>query len=345
MQAKELKLYLLEDTDRIISLLEDFGFHDAWINSDEIRCATPSGTNRTSVAIKLVDELFATSFDDEFGYRGDLLGLLQEAGDTTFSNVMSRIHNKFNLPHTSKKEINKLDLLKDVRKFKKGHKREVKIKKYDRSTLNQFIKKPHASMIEEAISPQVLEQADIMFDPRQDRIVFPHFYWEDGSLVGIQGRTTLSSELAKELNVPKYWNYKKGYKKSANLYFFNVIKDNLEDSKMIILFEGEKSALKQATQEKGKGYSVALGGHEISRAQVSIILKETPVDTEVVIALDKDVMADEQYLKEQCSKFSKFRKTSYIYDRYDILGEKDSPIDKGYRIFRHLLKYRIDYEN
>lgn len=38
MQARELKIYLLEDTGRIYKLLEEFGFHDMWLNSGEIRC-------------------------------------------------------------------------------------------------------------------------------------------------------------------------------------------------------------------------------------------------------------------------------------------------------------------
>lgn len=342
MDAKELKMYLLEDTDRIISLLEDYGFHDAWLNGEEIRCATPTGSNRTSVSIKLVDELYATSFDDEFSFRGDFFGLLQEASDTNFASVMRGIHDKFNLPYTGRRQRKRLDLLKDVRRFKRGSNQDVEIKKYDKSELDQFIRKPHASMIEEAISPQVLEQFDIMFDPRRDRIVFPHYHWDDGALVGIQGRTTLPSELASELGVLKYLNLIRGHRKSSNLYGFNLAKQHLEDSKMLVIFEGEKSVLKLFTQERTKGYAVALGGHKISQEQVNIILRETPVDTEIVIALDKDIMANEDYLIEQCKKFSKFRKASYIYDKYDILGEKDAPIDLGVKIWRHLLKYRVE---
>ena len=357
MQARELKLYLLEDTDRIYKLLEEFGFHAMWLNSEEIRCATPNGTNRTSVSIKLVEELYATSFDDELGYRGDLLGLLQEAGDTTFANVMRRAHSAFGLKYDGKVS-KKIDLLKNVRRFKRGNSQPIEVKKYDRSILEQYIKKPHASMIEEAISPDVLDMYDIRYDVRRDRVIFPHFDWEDkDKVVGIQGRTTLSSELAKELNVPKYWNYITGYRKSNNLYSFSFNKENIEKNKMIILFEGEKSVLKQATIERGKGYAVALGGHEISEQQKNFILKNTSEDVEVVIAFDKDIMEnqpntgnynienDENELGElelACKMFSKFRKTSYVYDKYGILNEKDSPIDRGVKRWSYLLNNRIE---
>lgn len=350
LQAKELKAYLLEDNNRICQLLEHFGFHDTWFASGEIRCATPEGTNKTSVSVKLVDELFAASYDDKLSYHGDLFGLLQTAKDTTFTSVMISIHNLFKLEY-SKKEKKSLDLLKDIRKFKKGANREVEIKKFDVSVLDEFIKKPHASMIEEAISPLVLDKYDIRFDIQKDRIIFPHYDWEESDMVvGIQGRTTMPSDLAKELNIPKYWNYIKGFQKSRNLFAYNFNKQNIEDKKMIILFEGEKSVLKQATIERGEGFSVAIGGHEISDFHKKFILTNTGSDVEIVIAFDKDIMelipeeGHEHYLIEQCKRFSKFRKTSYVFDKYNLLESKDSPIDRGLKRWNFLLKHRVQVD-
>lgn len=358
MQAKELKAYLLEDTNRICKLLEHFGFHDVWFGNEEIRCATPDGTNRTSVSVKLMEELYASSFSDEFNFRGDLFGLLQEASDTTFANVMIRTHNLFNLPHTGK-EKKRLDLLKDVRKFKKGQQREIEIKKYDKSILNQFVRKPHASMIEEAIAPHTLERYDIMFDIHRDRIVFPYYDLDEpDKIVGIQERTTLSSELAKELNVPKYWNAISGFRKQYTLFGWHLAQEGIEKNKMIVLYESEKSAMKLDTIERGVGFGVALGGHELSEYQKSYILKNTSEDVEVVIAYDKDMMEEDiaakdkgtppqkgvGFLINECQRFSKFRKTSYIYDKYGILGEKDSPVDCGFKRWCFLLKHRIQVD-
>lgn len=113
---------------------------------------------------------------------------------------------------------------------------------------------------------------------------------------------------------------------------------------MIILFEAEKSVLKQFTITKGEGYSVALGGHSISEEQVEFILKNTPGDCEVVLAFDKDVITDpdfgEEGFKEIANKFKPFRKVSYICDKYNVLGEKDSPIDKGIKLWNVLLDFR-----
>ena len=344
MQAKELKEYLLEDTDRIIKLLEKYGFHSIWVGNNEIRCATPDGTNKTAVSIKLTENLYAMSYSSEHDFKGDFFGLLQEFSDTQFLDVMRKIHNVFDLPYTAKgKEKKKLDLLKDIRKFKKGSRKTIDIGKYDRSILNKYIKKPHASMIEEAISPMVLDMFDIHVDIERDRIVFPHFSWDcDGSIVGLQARSLLSSEMCKEMNIPKYINYIKSFQKSNNLYGWSFAKENVNKEKKLIIFEGEKSTLKHFCQEKGMGYSVSIGGHEISEMQKNFIIRNTSDDTEIIIAFDKDIMKDESYLINHCRMFSKYRKTSYVYDKYNIIGEKDSPIDCGYKRWAYLLRHRIN---
>lgn len=313
-----------------------------WTGSEEIRCASPEGNNKTAIAVKLCEELYATSYESSHEFRGDIFGLLEEFSNKNFVEVMRKIHNLFGLSYSKGKDKKKkLDLLEDLRKYKHKKYNQSEIIKFDRSVLNEYVKLPHVSLIEEAISPAVIDQFDVMFDTRRDRIVFPHFYWEDDSfVVGVQGRTTMSSDLAKELGIPKYFNNIKGFRKSSNLYGYSTNKQFIEERKMVILFEGEKSTLKEATISFGKGCGVSLGGHEVSRQQVEILLKDTKPDCEIVIAFDKDVMADEQYLIDTCKKFSKYRKCSYIYDTYGVLGEKDSPIDLGMKIYTHLLKYR-----
>ena len=277
MQAKELKEYLLEDTDRIIKLLEKYGFHSIWVGNNEIRCATPDGTNKTAVSIKLTENLYAMSYSSEHDFKGDFFGLLQEFSDTQFLDVMRKIHNVFDLPYTAKgKEKNKLDLLKDIRKFKKGSRKTVDIGKYDISRLNNYIKKPHASMIEEAISPMVLDKYEIRIDIERDRMIFPHFSWDcDGSIVGLKARSLLSAEMCKEMNISRYTNVIKGFQNTNNLYGWNFAKENVDREKKLIVFEGEKSTLKHATIERGNGYSVAVGGHEISEMQRNFIIKNT----------------------------------------------------------------------
>ncbi|KRN10853.1 primase [Liquorilactobacillus mali] len=348
MEVRELKRYLLEETDRITKVLETAGFHDIWINgNDELRCALPDGDNKTSVVVKLNENLYTTIYSSDFS--GDLIGAVQKVTNSSFKDAMGLIHaclglsNKFK----GKKLIDPLSIIKEY--TKKGNRiHKIENKKYNKSYLDRFANGIHKSVIEEGILPSVAREFDIRFDAEKSRIIFPHYDWnETDKIVGVKGRTTLDSELAKELDVPKYWNYIKGYSKMNNLYGYNMAKDNINRQNKMILFEGEKSVLKQFTYENHKGYSVALGGHVLSDEQVSFILKNTGIDCEIIIAYDKDVMSNsgdedlgEKYLISECKKFIGMRKVSYIYDSHDLLEDNSSPIDEGKVKWDYLFKWR-----
>lgn len=336
MDAKEMKVYLLEDTDRILKTLEHYDFHSAWVGNEEIRCATPEGSNRTSVVINLSEELFATCFSDNF--KGDIYGLIEHFKDLSFIEVLSGINNLFGFSVGKYKASNKIDLLKELRTFKGRSKKSFVNKKYDKSILDKYIKKQHVSMIQECISPDVLEMFEISFSPRDSRIIIPHFDESGEYVVGIQARHTESAEVCKMLDIQKYMNILVGFKKSHNLYGWHLAKDNVKDTKYLIIAEGEKSVMKHTTFNYGVCTSVALGGHMLSDYHVQTIIKGTETDVEIVLAMDNDV--SEEDVIEMCKRFSKYRKTSYIYDQYKVLGEKSAPFDRGYRKFDVLWRHR-----
>lgn len=344
LDSNELKEYLLEDIERIDVVLENAGFHDIQHLDGEIRCALPGRNNSSAVSIKLNSNLSTAMYS--INYYGDLFGAIGKILDMNFKESLTYVSSLFGLSSNDRyvASINPLDDLlafasnKNKNNFKKNE-------QFNKKILQQFVDLPHKNLLYEGISPSVCRQFHVCFDPEKSRIIFPHFDWENyNKIVGIKGRTTFNKDIIEDLNIPKYWNYIKGYKKTHNLYGFNLSRDNLEKSKMIILFEAEKSVLKQFTMTSGEGYSVALGGHSISEEQVEFILKNTPGDCEVVLAFDKDVITDpdfgEEGFKKIADKFKPFRKVSYICDKYNVLGEKDSPIDKGLKIWNVLLKFR-----
>lgn len=345
LQAKELKEYILADTERLYIILRNAGFHDFRERAEEIRCALPNYTNPTGVMIKLNNSLNTSLF--ELGYSGDIFGALGVVLEKQFYEVMSYIHSLLGL--SSKHAANSFDPLATLKKLSKNsntqRRRITNNKLYDKGVLNKFVNGIHASVIEEGISPDIARRFDVMYDPHLDRVVFPHYDWNEfDKVVGIQGRSTMSKDELELTGTPKYLNYIKDYYKLLNLYGYNQSCQNINDHKRIILFEAEKSVLKEFTLSRGDGVSVALGGHSISEQQVDFVLRKLPIDGEVIIAFDHDVMTKEQegeeYILSQAKKFSPFRKTSYIFDSYNILDEKDSPIDKGKVIWDHLLKWR-----
>lgn len=355
MNAEELKEYIKEDTDRIVKILESVGCHSVWRSGDEIRCASPDSNNHTAVVVN-IKTLGARHYSASETVVGDIFTLVQHFRDEDFKDSFRFTKALFGIggSYNKTQRIDPLAYFKGIRKNSGGNiitnLDELEIRKFNKSILNDFVIMPHMSLFYEGITPQTQELFKIGYDSKLDRVVFPHTNYDSlDDIVGITGRTLKSKEEQQMFGIPKYFNYIKGYKKMYNLYGFSHALPYIEKHKIVILFEGEKSVLKQFSQTRNRGYAVSVGGHEISQVQTQILLRHTPLDTEIVIAFDKDVMnmtnsdgenIGEEFLVKQCNKFSKFRKTSYIFDKYNILGEKDAPIDKGYKVWNYLLKYR-----
>lgn len=348
MDIKATKQYLLDDPSRIEQLLEYFGFHGFNYTYDALRCAVPDGDNTSSVAIYLSKNLNGMIYT-RGSYKGDVFGIIEYATERTLSDIFSVTRSLFGLSRSSYKgEVKQISLLADMKKYRKIKTRELENKLYDRSILNEFVMLPHEEILQEGISPKVNAMFEVCYDSRSDRVIFPHYSWEfPDKIVGLQGRkVSMDSEEAKLLGVPKYINKIKGYKKTENLFGWNHACENIKREKKMVLFEGEKSVLKEFTLKQGAGISVALGGHFISDTHIKIIAQNTPMDTEVVLAFDRDVLDNPEEFKimmEQAKKLNMFRKVSYIKDEFPVgklLGEKDSPIDKGIKVWKYLFESR-----
>lgn len=346
MKASEFKEYLLEDIERVEKVLESIGCHKIWRAGGEIRSAPPDGENHTSVSVNL-DTLYSRVYAEGETFRGDIIALAQHFRKESFSDTFRYLRSLFGLSGRFVKD-DKIDILSTFKNIRKQHRvikniDELDVPKFGMESLDGFVVLPHMRLFYEGITTQTQELFKVAYDSQLDRIIFPHFNYDDvNTIVGITGRTLATKEVMEQFNIPKYWNYIRGYKKSQNIYGFSHSVENLKDSGILFIFEGEKSVQKQFSQTRNKGYSCSVGSHEISDIQVQIILQNTPAETEVIIGFDKDVMENEEYLVEIAKKFSKYRKASYIMDNKDfpILDSKDSPIDKGVKAFNHLVKYR-----
>lgn len=348
IDIKEIKAYLFEDTARVEKLLEYFDFHGFNYTSDALRCAVPDGDNVSSVALYLTENLYGIVYT-RGSFKGDIFHIIQHISERELSEILTITRSLFGLSGDKNFIPSKrFNLVKDMAKYRKRGVVDQDNKLFDESALNGMVMLPHVDIIQEGVSPQVCKQFNVCYDPKDDRIIFPHYSWNHPDMiVGLQGRKVgMTNEDLSLLGIPKYINKIKGYRKSENLYGWNLAHENILKNKQIILFEGEKSVLKEFTLNRGDGISVALGGHYISDTHIKIIARHTPLDTEVVLAFDRDVMDDPDELESvmaQARKLSLFRKVTYIQDMFPVgrlLGEKDSPIDKGPKIWRYLLETR-----
>lgn len=201
---------------------------------------------------------------------------------------------------------------------------------------------------QEGISPNILLSRGIRYYPTQSCIIIPHYNGEN-QLVGIRQRVLSKEEeqygkYRPAILAGKMYNHPLG----LNLYNFNNSKENIRGIQKAIIFESEKSCLQMASWlGEENDISVACCGSSVSERQIQLLLREGV--SEIVIGLDKQFkeVGDKEWLKltqnfkNIHNKYGNYVQISYLFDKENLLGYKDSPTDKGKEIFLNLFKHRI----
>ena len=201
--------------------------------------------------------------------------------------------------------------------------------------------------LREGITEESMMKHGIRFDPYSYGIVIPHFD-KDWNMIGIRERTLIKDNEITGKYKPaiingKMYNHPLGF----NLYNLNFSKDMIKQNKKAIIGEGEKFCL-MFDSMCNVDISVACCGSNLTSHQFKL-LKDLGVE-EIVIAFDKQFQkpGDNEWkrwtkkLTEIHRKYSGFVKISFMFDtKGDLLGYKDSLIDKGIDIFWYLYENRI----
>lgn len=318
------------------NILENIGCHSITEHRTEYRAGLPDDSNKTKVSVKK-ETLSGRIYLPEGSLKGDIISIVMQILDIKFLQALKEIHKILKIPFKIKlnqenEKKNPLEIFENIRK--KNRCNNIKIKAYDDSVLDKYnyIKLPHMDLVRESIVPSVQREFDVMYDVETRRILFPHRHWSSGEILGVFGRTTV--ENYDLFDIPKYYGILP-YPKSLNLYGLFQNYKSIQEAGYVIVLEGEKSVLK--AKSLGFDNCVSLGGHELSEEQIKILIG---LNVDIIFALDKDMSKDLSI--QMCNELKSCRNTSYIYDKYDLLEEKDSPIDKGKKIFEYLLKYKIE---
>ena len=244
-------------------------------------------------------------------------------------------------------------ILKKYEQNNIGEKEEkiINLKFYDDKIL-KYLPKPRILPWEsEGITKEVMDFCHICYDPIYQGIVIPH-YNIDGKLIGIRERTLIKENEINGKYKPailnnEMYNHPLGF----NLYNLNNSKNNIKKIKKVIIFEGEKSCLLyQSYFGFESDISVAVCGSNLIQYQVDLLLS-LEID-EICIAFDKQfkTIGDNEWkgwtkkLKEINKKYNPLVKISFLFDKWNLLNYKDSPIDKGPEIFLTLFKNRVSIE-
>lgn len=335
-----LKQYLLEDESRIIDILEDLGFHHIKTHKDYISCGRPLGDNTSSTIIKLNEHISTKGYTQQ-SLTGDILTLTMETLNTDFVGAMKYIHKHLGLKYEWKGHRKKKDEIYSpaslFNKFK-GRKKfdydEVEI--YGEETLDMFVPNLHESWLREGIVSFTAREFGIGYDFKRKRIIIPHRLWsgEKESYIGIIGRTVIPDyEL---LDIPKYYPIIK-YSKGMNLYGLQENYKYIQQAGYVTVHEAEKSVLKRHSRLDKTG--VAIMCKDITPEQKSILIG---LNVDIVISLDKGI--DINHIRSLCDMFYGIRNVYYIYDKYDLVPDKEAPADCDNKIYNYLFKYKIKYD-
>ena len=183
----------------------------------------------------------------------------------------------------------------------------------------------------EGISKASLTKFQVYYDSFSNRLVYPIRNLA-GQIVNIGGRT-LDPEW-KEKNLRKY-TYFSGWGEMDVIYGIFENLNSILEKREVILFEGCKSVL--IADSWGIHNTGALLTSHLNPNQLKILAK---LGVRVVFALDKDVRVRDDH---NISKLKRYVAVEYLWDRTDLLDDKDAPVDKGQEVFNVLYEQRLRY--
>lgn len=243
-----------------------------------------------------------------------------------------------------------------INRHKKKTKISTELPTYNENVLDVFLPYPHQNWIEEGISYETQKKYEIGYYIREEKIVIPHRSIS-GKLIGIRGRATLQEDID---NGQKYMPLKVGdqlynHPTMFNLYGIYQNQEAIKRLKKVAIFEGEKSVLKCEDYYHENNYSVASCSSTITNFHRDLLLSMGI--EEVIICFDKfrrkkDDETNEKYeealldyqekLVKLANKFTPYIKSYIIYDDFNVLDYKDSPVDKGKDILEQLMKNKYE---
>lgn len=268
------------------------------------------------------------------------------------------IAQKFGFAPVQKNNFDTVNIHQDLQIFEKYDRikdininsQEVELKTYDGSFLKNLPRIKIQPWLSEGISQEVMDAANICYDPKNCGIVIPH-YDINNRLIGIRERTLIKEQAN---TYGKYMPAKisgqmYNHPLSFNLYNLNHSKDNIKQMKKVFVFEGEKSTLLYRSYFKEENdLSVCICGSSFSTYQAWLLILLGA--KEIIVALDKQFQTkgDEEFkklvknLKNIHKKYGKYVTISFLWDKENLLKYKSSPIDEGKEKFLQLYQNRIN---
>lgn len=338
MDAGQLKEYIFEN-GYIETILISIGCHSVSHRNGMYQCANKDGDNKYAITVYENENLITINYTRDMVHgkrQTDLIDLVCFNENLSFPEGLKFIANILGISyyHDFNEDVPE-SLLVTKLIYEMGSSSYVNddkpLKPIDSDILNYY--KPYVNdmFYNDGISYETQRDFGIGYDEETNRITIP-IYSEIGDLVGVKGRLfkkELSSDDLKYI-------YLEPTSRSRILYGLNITHEYIKNKNIVFVVEAEKGVM----QLYSMGYknAVATGGKKLSKTQLEML---TRLGVRIVFAFDKDV--DKKELQDIADSFVDGIPIYAIYDKGNILDEKESPTDNPKK-WRHLLKnnvYRI----
>lgn len=331
----ELKEYIIKN-NKIDFILEKLRCHHIKHSGNQIRAAFPDGDNTTAICV-YKDTLRVNEYTHNQS-SGDIITLAGDILNFNFFNTLRWFQKTLGIEtiKDNKNQKLKYDPLNIFKKHLLPVKSDGKSPKlFGDEILNEYVPALHIEWLHEGITENTRKLFNICYSSKDKRIIIPYRDLSNPEkYIGIIGRTT--EPAYKELGLPKYLAIKP-FPKSTTVYGYIENYEAIQKTGMAVIFESEKSVLKR--HSRLDKCTLAIGGHEISNEQVKLILG---LNVDIVICFDKDIGIYK--VRETCEKFRLYRKTYYMFDKWDLLKEKESPADLEDKLYKFMRKFKVRYD-
>ena len=329
---KDIKEELLKNQDAIVELLEYFDFAHIKPSTREIRFARQDRAGQ-NIRIKLEDNEYLVVNDYSRGVRLDIFSYIVQEKNVTFKEVIQKTKQILNLSDDWRPQQRK-SLFGGIYDGIARQNREIKLKVYDDSILDQYKKYGNLMFLHDGISLAAQKFWDIRFSIMDNRIIIP-IRNEYGQLCGAKGRLNGIPED----DEPKYI-YPIPVMSSQLLYGYSENYQYLYGND-IILVESEKSVMQ--AWDFGVRNIVALGSNSLSEKQTKLLLQLQP--KKIIIAMDEGL--EFEHTKRNADMIKNFSSifTPEIWywdsDQDLDIDSKSSPTDMGEEKFEEIMEEQL----
>lgn len=329
----EIKEELFKNHDAIVELLEYFDFAHIKPSAREIRFARDDRAGQ-NIRIKLENNEYLVVNDYSRGVRLDIFSYIVQEKNVQFKEVLQKTKQILNLSDDWQPQQRRSTLFCGIYDNITRQNREIKLKVYDNSVLNEYECYGNLMFLNDGISLAAQKFWDIRFSVIDNRIIIP-IRNEYGQLCGAKGRLNGIPED----DEPKYI-YPIPVMSSQLLYGYSENYQHLYGNDIIVV-ESEKSVMQ--AWDFGVRNIVALGSHSLSEKQTKLLLQLQP--KRIIIAMDEGL--EFEHTKRNADMIKNFggmlAPEIWYWDADQDLDieSKSSPTDSGREKFEEVMQEQL----